>query len=160
MLIEAPVVELDERRTTHAPALPEGVLEHHLNEHAQKQLAVQNLNKISFMVAPDGKRAISTEELKSDAHREIIEQSLKTLLGERIDNIPYLPAPESGLLGTTPAQGFVEINAPAHIEMLAKAGVKDFAKAVEHQHEKAEPVSHVARLKGEQAAETSPAKAA
>lgn len=152
MLIDEPVVELDERRA-HVPALPEGVLEHHLNEHAQKRLAVQNLNKISFMVSPDGKNAVSTEELKSPAHREIIEQSLKTLLGERIDNAPYLAQQETGVLGMGSRSNFVELNTPGHINILAKAGVKDFVKSLEVEH-----TSHVAKIRN--AAETSPAVAA
>ncbi len=150
--IDEPEIVLDERRA-HAPALPEWVLEHHLDEHAQKRLAVQNLSKISFMVSPDGKRTISTEELKSEAHREIIEQSLKTLLGERIDNAPYLAPPESGILGTA-SQGFVELNAPAHIRRLAEAGVKDFVKSLAAEHH-----SHAARIKAA-SAEHIPAKAA
>lgn len=149
MLLEEPVVEIDER-AAHAPALPEGVLEHHLDHATQKRLAVQNLNKISFMVSPDGKRAVSAEEIKSDAHREIIEQSLKALLGERIDNAPYLPQPENG---TGASAGFVEIHAPAHIQMLAEAGIKDFVKA----HE-VEQGSHAAKLRLN-SAETAPARA-
>lgn len=151
--IDAPEIVQDERRA-HAPALPEGVLEHHLDEHAQKRLAVQNLSKISFMVAPDGNRAISTEELKSDTHRDIIEQSLKTLLGERIDNAPYLAQPESGVLGMGSSSNFVELNAPANIKALAEAGVKDFVKSLTVEHH-----SHAARLKAV-SGEHIPAKAA
>lgn len=39
MLIEEPVVELDERtmRSTHSALLPDGVLEHHIDPETQKE---------------------------------------------------------------------------------------------------------------------------
>lgn len=130
MIMEDPVVELDERttRNTRSAFLPEGFVENHLDLETQKRIAVQNLNKISFVIAPDGKRAISAEEIKSPEHREILEASLKALLGERIDNAPYLASSE-GVLGLG-GSNFAEIPAPANIKALAEAGVKDFADAL------------------------------
>lgn len=95
----------------------------------RKESRCSNLNKISFLVSPDGNSAVSTEELGSGGHGRIVEESLKTLLGERIDNAPYLAQPE-GMFGLAAGGNFVEIAAPAHIKMLAEAGVKDFADAL------------------------------
>lgn len=117
------------------------ILGHHLDHDAQKRIAVQNLNKISFLVAPDGNSAVSTKELNSPEHGRIIEASLKTLLGERIDNAPYL-AQKEGMFGLASGGNFVEIAAPAHIKMLAKAGVKDFADALGISHS-----THAARVR-------------
>lgn len=139
MLLEEPVVVLDER-ATHAPLLLEGVLEHHLDHETQKRIAVHNLNKISFVILPDGKSAVSTEEIKSPAHEQILEESLKTLLGERIDNTPYLTTAE-GIFGSF-GNNFAQINAPAHIKILAESGVKDFADALNISHS-----THAARVR-------------
>ena len=70
------------------------ILEQHLDHAQQKKIAVETLNKIPFLIAPDGKSAVSTDELKGEKHREIVETSLKTLLGERPNNASYLSAPE------------------------------------------------------------------
>lgn len=128
--MEDPVVELDERTThnTRSAFLPEGFVEHHLDHETQKRIAVQNLNKISFVIAPDGKRAISAEEIKSPEHRRILEDSLTILLGERIEGAPYL-AQSEGMLGLG-GSNFAEIPAPENIKRLAEAGVKDFADAL------------------------------
>jgi len=142
MLIEEPVVELDERtiHNTRSAFLPEGFVEHHLDHETQKRIAVQNLNQTKFLIAPDGTRAISAEEIKSSEHREILEASLKTLLGERINNEPYL-APSEGVLGFS-GNNFAQIPAPANIKALAEAGVKDFADALGIDRQ-----SHAARVR-------------
>ncbi len=142
MIIEEPVVELDERnmRSTHSALLPDGVLEHHLDHETQKRIAVHNLNQTKFLIAPDGTRAISAEEIKSHPHREILEASFKTLLGERIDNEPYL-VPSEGVLGLG-GNNFAQIVAPANIKALAEAGVKDFADALNISQS-----SHAARVR-------------
>ncbi len=130
MIIEEPVVELDERTThnTRSAFLPEGFVENHLDHETQKRIAVQNLNQTKFLISPDGTHAISAEEIKSPHHREILEASIKTLLGERLDNEPYL-APSEGVLGLG-GNNFAQIPAPANIKALAVAGVKDFADAL------------------------------
>lgn len=101
---------------------------------------MHNLNQTKFLIAPDGKSAISAEEIKSDEHRRILEESLKTLLGERIENEPYLVQSE-GVLGLG-GNNFAQIVAPAHIKALAEAGVKDFADALNISQS-----SHAARVR-------------
>ena|SRR6185437_2919882 len=128
MTIEEPTVVLDER-TTHTAPVPESFLEYHQDAAIQKRIAVHNLNQTKFFIAPDGKRAISAEEIKSGEHRRILEESLKTLLGERIDNVPYL-AQSEGLLGLSGGSNFAELHASENIKALAEAGVKDFADAL------------------------------
>lgn len=96
------------------------------------------------MISADGKSAGSADELKSEKHREIIEASLKTVLGERPDNAPYLPVSEGigEKLGLSSGSNFVQIDGGGTIKMLAEAGVKDFAAALDvKQH------SHAARVK-------------
>ena len=139
--LEAPVVM--EAPAATSPMVAE-LLDQHLDHKTQKQIAVQNLNSIKFLIAPDGKSAVSSEELKSPAHRQIVEESLKAVLGERMDNTPYLPAPQGveGMLGLTSGNNFVQIHAPAHIQMLAEAGVKDFAEALGVSH-----TSHAAKVR-------------
>lgn len=115
------------------------ILVDHLDHAQQKKIAVENLSSIKFLIAPDGKSAISAKELKSPEHREIVEASLQTVLGERPDGGAYLP-PAEGLgekLGLSSASHFVKIEGAATIKMLAEAGVKDFAAALdtkEHGH--------------------------
>lgn len=123
--VPAPVAEPE-------PSISE-LLERHLDPNQQKKIAVDNLNSIKFLVAPDGKRAVSLKELPSDTHKQIVEESLRQILGHRAEDAPYLPA-QDGLaetLGLSSASNFVEINAPAHIKRLAEAGVKDFADAMD-----------------------------
>ena len=142
MIIEEPVVELDERTThnTRSAFLPEGFVENHLDHETQKRIAVQNLNQTKFLISPDGKMAISAEEIKSPEHREILEASLRTLLGERLHNEPYLVQSE-GVLGFS-GNNFAQIPAPANIKALAEAGVKDFADALGIDRQ-----SHAARVR-------------
>lgn len=129
-----------------APVIPTvaDILDQHLDHAQQKKIAVETLSKIPFLIAPDGKSAISTKELKSDKHREIIEASLKTVLGERPDNAPYLPASEGigEKLGLTSHSNFVQIDGGGTIKMLAAAGVKDFADALGTGH-----TTHAARVR-------------
>lgn len=109
------------------------ILVDHLDHHQQKKIAVETLSSIRFLIAPDGKSAISAKELKSPEHREIVEASLQTVLGERPDGGAYLP-PAEGLgekLGLSVASHFVKIEGAATIKMLAEAGVKDFAAALD-----------------------------
>ncbi len=106
------------------------LLEQHLDHSQQKKIAVENLSSIKFMVAPDGKSAISDEPLPSDKHRQIVEDSLKTILGHRAEDAPYLP-PADGLadkLGL--GSNFVELTGAGTIKILAEAGVKDLADAL------------------------------
>ncbi len=119
------------------------LLEQHLDHSQQKKIAVENLSSIKFLIAPDGKSAISAEPLLSDKHREIIEASLKTVLGERPDNAPYLPAEGIGeRLGLSSGSDFVQIEGRGTIKMLAEAEVKDFATALDvKQH------SHAAKVR-------------
>lgn len=120
------------------------ILDQHLAHSQQKRIAVETLSKIPFLIAPHGDKAISTEELKSPAHQEIVEASLKTILGERPDNAPYLSSGESigDKLGLTSGSNFAQLDGRGTIKMLAEAGVKDFAAALDvKQH------SHAARVK-------------
>lgn len=124
------------------PSIAE-LLEQHLDHSQQKKIAVENLSSIKFMVAPDGKSAISAEELKTDKHRQIVEDSLKTILGHRAEDAPYLP-PADGLadkLGL--GSNFVELTGAGTIKRLAEAGVKDFADALEEKKEH----GHAARVR-------------
>lgn len=119
------------------------LLEQHLDHSQQKKIAVKNLSRIKFLIAPDGKSAISAEELKTDKHRQIVEDSLKTILGHRAEDAPYLP-PADGLadkLGL--GSNFVELTGAGTIKRLAEAGVKDLADAlgIDRHH------SHAARVK-------------
>jgi hypothetical protein len=130
-----------------APVIPQPtvaeILDQHLDHTQQKKIAVETLSKISFLIAPDGKSVVSTKELKSDKHREIVEASLKSVLGERPDNAPYLPAEGIGeKLGLSSGRNFVQVDGGSTIKMLAEAGVKDFAEALDvKQH------SHVAKVR-------------
>lgn len=120
------------------------ILDQHLDHSQQKKIAVETLSSIKFLIAPDGKSAISSKPLPSDTHRQIVEASLKTVLGERIDNAPYLPA-EEGItekLGLSSGSNYVELTGAATIRMLADAGVKDFATALD-----AKQQSHAARVR-------------
>ncbi len=139
----APVHKEDLALLAPQPTVAE-ILEQHLPHDQQKKIAVDNLSSIKFMVAPDGKSAISAEELKSDKHREIVEASLTTILGVRPEDAPYLPAQEGmvSALGLASGSNFVELNGAGTIKRLAEAGVKDFAAALDvKQH------SHAARVK-------------
>lgn len=120
------------------------ILEQHLDHAQQKKIAIDTLSKIPFLIAPDGKKAISTEELKSPEHWEIVEASLKAVLGERPDNAPYLPASEGigEKLGLTAGSTFVQLDGRGTIKMLAEAGVKGFADALG-----ISPSTHAARVK-------------
>lgn len=120
------------------------ILDQHLDHSQQKKIAVETLSKIPFLIAPDGKSAVSTDELKGEKHREIVETSLKTVLGERPDNAPYLSAPEGigERLGLSSGSNFVQIDGGGTMKMLAEAGVKDFAEALGISH-----TSHAARIR-------------
>ena len=120
------------------------ILGEHLDHAQQKKIAVENLSSIKFLIAPDGKSAISAEPLPSDKHRKIVEESLKTVLGERIDNAPYLPIAEgiTDKLGLSSGHNHVELTGAGTIKMLADAGVKDFAVALD-----AKQQSHAAKIR-------------
>jgi len=133
---------------TPAPVIPQPtvaeILDQHLDHSQQKKIAVENLSSSKFLVAPDGKSAISTKELKSEKHREIVEASLKTILGHRADDAPYLPAADGigEKLGLSSGSNFVQVDGGGTIKMLAEAGVKDFAEALSVAHS-----SHAARVR-------------
>jgi hypothetical protein len=120
------------------------ILDQHLDHAQQKKIAVETLSKIPFLIAPDGKSAISAESLPSDTHRQIVEESLQAVLGERIDNAPYLPAAEgiTEKLGLSSGSNYVELTGAATIKMLAEAGVKDFAAALDVKQQ-----SHAAKVR-------------
>ena len=128
--LEAPApVQTEVPAPVPQPTIAE-LLEQHLDPSQQKKIAVENLSRIKFLIAPDGKSAISAEPLPSDKHREIVEDSLKTILGHRAEDAPYLP-PADGLadkLGL--GSNFVELNGAGTIKRLAEAGVKDLADAL------------------------------
>ncbi len=72
---ETPVPVQTEAPAPVPPPTIAEILEQHLDRHQQKKIAVENLSRIKFLVAPDGKSAVSTKELPSDKHREIVEAS-------------------------------------------------------------------------------------
>ncbi len=111
------------------PSIAE-LLEQHLDHSQQKKIAVENLSRIKFLVAPDGKSAISAEPLPSDKHREIVEDSLKTILGHRVDDLPYLPAADGLADKFGLGSNFVELTGAGTIKRLAEASVKDLAEAL------------------------------
>lgn len=120
------------------------ILDQHLDHAQQKKIAVENLSSIKFLIAPDGKSAISAKPLPSETHREIVEESLKAVLGERIENGPYLPAAEgiADKLGLSSGSNYAHLTGAGTIKMLAEAGVKDFAAALDvKQH------SHAAKVR-------------
>ena len=133
---------------TPAPVIPQPtvaeMLEQHLPHDQQKKIAVDNLSSIKFIVAPDGKSAISAKPLPSDKHREIVEASLTAILGVRPEDASYLPAPEGmvSALGLASGSNFVELHGAGTIKRLAEAGVKDFADALDISRS-----SHAARVR-------------
>lgn len=105
---------------------------------------MENLSSIEFLIAPDGRIAISAEPLPSDKHQQIVEESFKVVLGERIDNTPYLSVSEGigERLGLSAGHNHVELTGAGTIKMLADARVKDFAAALDvKQH------SHAAKVR-------------
>ena len=147
--MEAATLEAPAPVHTEVPALvPQPsvaeILGEHLDHAQQKKIAVENLSSIKFLIAPDGKSAVSAKPLPSDTHRQIVEDSLKTVLGERIDNAPYLPAAEriTDKLGLSSGSNYIELTGAATIKMLAEAGVKDFAAALD-----AKQHSHAAKVR-------------
>lgn len=120
------------------------ILDQHLDHSQQKKIAVEHLSSIRFLIAPDGKSAISAKPLPSDTHRQIVEESLKAVLGERIDNAPYIPAAEgiTDKLGLSSGSHYAHLTGAGTIRMLAEAGVKDFAAALD-----AKQQSHAAKVR-------------
>ena len=143
--LEAPAPVLTESPAPVPKTTIAEILDQHLDHAQQKKIAVENLSSIKFLIAPDGKSAISAKPLPSDKHREIVEASLKTVLGERPDNAPYLPTSEGigEKLGLSSGSNFVQLDGRGTIKMLAEAGVKDFAAALEEKKEH----GHAARLR-------------
>lgn len=119
------------------------LLEQHLDHAQQKKIAVDNLSSIKFLIAPDGKSAISAKPLPSDKHRQIVEDSLKTVLGHRAEDVPYLPTADGLADKLGLGSNFVEITGAGTIKSLADAGVKDFADALEEKKEH----GHAARVR-------------
>lgn len=113
------------------PSIAE-ILDRHLDPAQQKKIAVDNLSSIRFLIAPDGKSAVSTKELPSETHKQIVEESLQRILGHRAEDAPYLPEAEglADKLGLSSGSNFVEIKGAGTIRTLAEAGVKDFADAL------------------------------
>ncbi|MGH7238746.1 MAG: hypothetical protein ACREHG_01640 [Candidatus Saccharimonadales bacterium] len=143
--LEAPVpVHTEIAAPVPQPSVAE-ILDQHLDHSQQKKIAVENLSSIRFLIAPDGRSAISAKPLPSDTHRELVEASLKTVLGERPDNAPYLPAGEriTDKLGLSSGSHYVELIGAGTIKMLAEAGVKDFAAALQEKKEQ----GHAARVR-------------
>lgn len=140
------------------------ILDQHLSHAQQKKIAVENLSSIKFLIAPDGKSAVSTKELPSDTHKQIVEESLQRILGHRAEDAPYLPE-AGGLadkLGLSLSSKFVEIRGAETIKTLAEAGVKDFAGVLEHQHERGaeqQPMSHAGRVRASTAPAAEPVPA-
>lgn len=142
--LEAPAPVHTEIPAPVAPPSVAEILGEHLDHSQQKKIAVENLSSMKFLIAPDGKSAISAKPLPSDTHRQIVEESLKTVLGERIDNAPYLPPAEklTDKLGLSSGSNYVELTGAATIKMLAEAGVKDFAAALDVKQQ-----SHAAKVR-------------
>lgn len=140
--LEAPApVQMEVPAPVPQPTIAE-LLEQHLDHSQQKKIAVENLSRIKFLIAPDGKSAISAEPLPSDKHREIVEDSLKTILGHRVDDLPYLPTADGLADKLGFGSNFVELSGAGTIKRLAEAGVKDLADALNISHS-----SHAARVR-------------
>ena len=94
---------------------------------------------------PDGKSAISGKPLSSETHRDIVEASLQTVLGERPNNAPYLPPGEdtADKLPLSAGSHYVELIGAGTINMLAEAEVKDFAAVLQEKKEQ----GHAARVR-------------
>jgi hypothetical protein len=123
--LEAPVPV--QQAENPAPVTPQPsvaeILDQHLDHSQQKKIAVENLSSIKFLIAPDGKSAISAGTVKNEEQRQIVEASLTALIGVRPEDAPHL-AGEDG-----------KIEGAATLKKLAEAGVKDFAAALgEKQH--------------------------
>jgi hypothetical protein len=137
--LEAPVPV--QQAENPAPVTPQPsvaeILDQHLDHSQQKKIAVENLSSIKFLIAPDGKSAISAGTVKNEEQRQIVEASLTALIGVRPEDAPHL-AGEDGLaskLGLLSSGEFVKIEGAATLKKLAEAGVKDFAAALgEKQH--------------------------
>lgn len=113
----------------------------HVDSDTQKRIAVQNLNKMSFLIAPDGGGAIATEPMKGDGHSRIINESLKTLLGAQGEGVTYTTTQDKGFLGL-PSAEVLRIQTAEAVRTLAASGVKDFADALGISH-----TSHASRVK-------------
>lgn len=140
--------EIAQHAQAEVPPVPQpsvaDLIADHLDHAQQKKIAVENLSSIKFLIAPDGKSAVSVKPLPSETHRQIVEESLKAVLGERINNAPYLPAAEgiTEKLGLSSGSNYVELTGAGTTKMLAEAGVKDFATALDvKQH------SHAAKVR-------------
>ena len=128
-----PQVESPHITDTHSTPRQEAAAElsppSHVDSDAQKRIAVQNLNKMSFLIAPDGGGAIAAEPVKSDGHSRIINDSLKTVLGAQGEGVTYSTTQDKGFLGL-PVGEVPRIHTPEAVQTLAAAGVKDFADAL------------------------------
>ncbi len=109
-----------------APVIPQPtvaeILDQHLDHAQQKKIAYRDVEQNSIPDYTTWRQSDFYGGVKSPAHREIVEASLKTLLGERPDNAPYLSALEGigEKLGLTSGSDFVQIDGRGAIKMLAE----------------------------------------
>ena len=103
-----------------------------LDEDTQKRIAVQNLNKISFLISPGGYSALASIKNAEESH--FVKESLKVLLGPVREIAQYN-------VGRIPERGHefsieeikestriaATISGTEDIKKLAEAGVNDFA---------------------------------
>ena len=139
-----PKAEPHHATETHAApqeAATEPAQQNHVNSDTQKRIAVQNLNKMSFLIAPDGSGAIAAEPMKSDGHSQIVNQSLKIVLGSQGEGVTYTTTQDKGFLGL-PVGDVPRIQTAEAVQTLAVAGVKDFADALG-----ISPSTHAARIR-------------
>lgn len=128
-----PPVEPHHATETHSAPRQEAATDpaqqNHVNSDTQKRIAVQNLNKLSFLIAPDGNGAIAAEPMKSDGHSQIVNESLKIVLGSQGEGVSYTTTQDKGFLGL-PVGDVPRIQTAEAVQTLAAAGVKDFADAL------------------------------
>lgn len=140
-----PQVEPQPATKMHSAPRQEAVAElsppSHVDSDTQKRIAVQNPNKMSFLIAPDGSGAIAAEPMKSDGHSQIVNESLKTVLGSQGEGVSYSTTQDKGFLGL-PVGDVPRIQTAEAVQTLAAAGVKDFADALG-----IGPSSHAARVR-------------
>ncbi|NGZ96221.1 MAG: hypothetical protein CV089_08855 [Nitrospira sp. WS110] len=110
-------------------AVAEVVPVRHVDEETAKRIAVQNLSKINFLIAPDGGGAVAAEPIKTNEQARVVSESLNVLLGAHSEGATHSTAPENGFL-ELPVGNVTRIHTAEAVRTLAEAGVKDFADAL------------------------------
>lgn len=110
-----------------AAAVPEPVK--HVDEETARRIAVQNLSKTSFLIAPDGSGAVAAEPGKTNEQARVVSESLNVLLGAHSEGATHSTTNDIGFLDL-PVGNVTKIHTAEAVRTLAEAGVKDFADAL------------------------------